>query len=104
MVINTKGSLVKVDDVVRALQTVIDPELELDLWYLGLIYDIAIQERCVEIVMTFTSPFCPMADDILREVKEKVGALPGVDSVKTRVVFDPPWQPPDDLAGMLGFM
>lgn len=90
--------------VIEALQKVEDPELFLDIWFLGLIYGIEIDERQVNIEMTFTSPMCPAGPMLVEDVKTQVGALDEVDEVEVKIVFDPPWEPSDEVKGMLGMM
>lgn len=80
------------DLVTGALKEVYDPELPVNIFDLGLIYKINVDDNNkVEIVMTLTAPNCPMADELLAEVDEKVKALQGVDVVDVKVVFSPPW-------------
>ncbi len=90
------------EQVVEALGKVVDPELFIDVWTLGLIYNIAIDGDAVDIRMTFTSIACPAGPQLVEDVRTKVGAVPGVDSVKVQVVFQPPWEPSEDLKAMLG--
>lgn len=92
------------ETIIEALKTVEDPELFLDIWFLGLIYSIAIEEGKVLIEMTFTSPMCPAGPFLINQVKSKVGAIEGVASVEVQVVFTPPWVPSDEVKGMLGMM
>ena len=92
------------DQVIEALKTVEDPELFLDIWFLGLVYDVQIEDARVDVEMTFTSPMCPAGPQLIADVKEKVGAIDGVDAVEVKVVFNPPWQPSDDVKAMLGMM
>ena len=78
--------------VVDALHTVYDPEIPIDIYELGLIYEISIfPVNRVYILMTLTSPNCPAAEIIPEEVKQKVGAVPGVDGVELELTFDPPY-------------
>jgi metal-sulfur cluster biosynthetic enzyme len=84
------------------LRTVEDPELFLDIWFLGLIYNISINEKKVEIEMTLTSPMCPIGPMLMEEVKQKVKALPDVEEVEVKLTFNPPWEPPEDVKAMLG--
>lgn len=79
------------DQVVEALKTVKDPEIPVDIWELGLVYEIQVEASSVSIRMTLTAPNCPVAGDIVAEVEEKVRALDGVDEVQVELVFDPPW-------------
>lgn len=79
-------------DVVLALKQVYDPEIPVNIYDLGLIYDLYIGKgHNVEIKMTFTAPNCPMADDVLQEVKTSVEDVPGVSSCRIDLVFDPVW-------------
>jgi FeS assembly SUF system protein len=79
-------------DVIAALKTVYDPEIPADIYELGLIYDIAIDgERNVAIAMTLTAPACPVAGEMPQWVENAVNAVPGVNSVKVTMTFDPPW-------------
>lgn len=79
-------------DVVRALRQVFDPEIPVNIYDLGLIYDITVDdEQKVFIKMTMTAPNCPMADDLFMQVNEAVRDVPGVTDCAVEVVFDPPW-------------
>jgi len=78
--------------VIEALKTVHDPEIPVDIYELGLIYDLRIEdEGKVYIRMTLTSPMCPVAESLPLEVQQKVLEVPGVRDVDLEVVFDPPW-------------
>ena len=80
------------DDIVAALKTVYDPEIPADIYELGLIYRVDIADgRNVAIDMTLTAPGCPVAGDMPGWVEDAVGNVPGVQSVKVAMVFDPPW-------------
>lgn len=93
------------DQIIEALKTIEDPEIFLDIWFLGLIYRVEPKEDgLVEIDLTFTTPLCPAGPQIIGEIQEKVGKIAGVTSVQIKVVFDPPWQPSDEVKGMLGMM
>jgi metal-sulfur cluster biosynthetic enzyme len=92
------------DDVIEAIKTVEDPELFLDIWFLGLIYRIVVDGSRVEIDMTFTSPMCPAGPQLIDEVKTKVSALEGVEEVELQVVFEPQWEPSDDVKAMMGMI
>ncbi len=80
-------------DVKKALRGVKDPELDLDLVVLGLVYDIEVSEGDVHVVMTLTSPMCPAAGQILEDAQNAVLAVEGVDSAEVELTFDPPWTP-----------
>lgn len=80
------------EKVLAALKTVYDPEIPVDIYELGLIYEISIfPVNSVYILMTLTSPNCPAAEIIPQEVKDKVGAVPGVQNVELELTFDPPY-------------
>ncbi|HEX6133799.1 MAG TPA: metal-sulfur cluster assembly factor [Longimicrobiales bacterium] len=80
-------------DVRRALRKVKDPELNLDLVVLGLIYDIEIQDSHVKASISLTSPFCPVAGQILDEAKSAIEGVEGVESAEVELTFQPPWTP-----------
>jgi FeS assembly SUF system protein len=78
--------------IVGALSTVFDPEIPVNIYELGLIYDVIVDEaNAVLIRMTLTAPGCPAAQVLPEEVRTKVAAIPGVASVTVEVVWDPPW-------------
>jgi FeS assembly SUF system protein len=78
--------------VVEVLKTIYDPEIPVDVFELGLIYEVNIDaDKNVSIDMTLTSPNCPVAETMPKEVEDKVGAIEGVNSAKVNIVFDPPW-------------
>jgi metal-sulfur cluster biosynthetic enzyme len=78
--------------ITATLQTIFDPELSVNVWDLGLIYGVNIDEQNnVLIVMTFTTPLCPFGDMITQEIQEKLENLEGVNSVALDITFDPPW-------------
>lgn len=77
----------------QALELVYDPELEIDLVNLGLVYEITIRARQVELLMTLTTMGCPAQDEIQQDVIDAVAGLPGVDEVKITWTFSPPWTP-----------
>ncbi|HEV2845319.1 MAG TPA: SUF system Fe-S cluster assembly protein [Thermoanaerobaculia bacterium] len=80
--------------IVEALQTIFDPEIPVNIYELGLIYDIDIQEEgAVHVKMTLTSPGCPVAGSLPGEVKAKVESVPGVTAAEVELVWDPSWNP-----------
>ena len=82
------------DDIVAALKTVYDPEIPADIYELGLIYKIDIEDdRSVKIEMTLTAPGCPVAGEMPGWVQNAVSAVEGVSGVDVDMVFDPPWTP-----------
>lgn len=82
------------DQVIEALRTVYDPEIPVNIFELGLIYKIDVDDQnAVHVDMTLTSPMCPVAETLPDEVKTKVEALEGVNGAVVNVVWDPPWNP-----------
>ena len=82
------------DDLIEALKTVYDPEIPVDIYELGLIYKVDINDdRHVDIEMTLTAPACPVAGEMPGWVENAVGAVEGVSGVEVKMVFDPPWTP-----------
>lgn len=80
-------------DVRRALRKVKDPELNLDLVVLGLVYDIEVQDTHVKATVSLTSPFCPVAGQILDEAKAAIEGVEGVETAEVELTFQPPWTP-----------
>lgn len=79
--------------VIDTIKTCYDPEIPVDIWELGLIYEISISdEKDVEIKMTLTSPSCPVAETLPVEVEQKIKEIEGVKSGKVEITFDPPWE------------
>ncbi|MEQ6165941.1 MULTISPECIES: DUF59 domain-containing protein [unclassified Ekhidna] len=80
------------EDIIRAIKNVYDPEIPVDVYELGLIYEINILPvNNVEIIMTLTSPSCPAAESLPGEVEANVKAVPGVNEVNLELTFDPPY-------------
>jgi FeS assembly SUF system protein len=80
------------NDLVAALKTVYDPEIPVDIYELGLIYRLEVDDdRNIDLDMTLTAPGCPVAGDMPGWVENAVSAVPGVGRVKVNLVFDPPW-------------
>ena len=80
------------DDIVAALKTVYDPEIPADIYELGLIYKVDIEDdRSVKIDMTLTTPNCPSAGELPGMVENAVASVPGVSGAKVTIVWDPPW-------------
>lgn len=78
--------------VIEALHTCYDPEIPVDIYELGLIYQVKVDEQGIaDIVMTLTSPNCPSAMTLPGEVKARVEAVPGITAARVEVTFDPPW-------------
>ncbi len=81
------------EQIVKVLKTCYDPEIPIDVYELGLIYDVMVNEetRDVKILMTLTTPNCPVAESLPQEVKEKVRSVDMVNEVELELTFDPPW-------------
>jgi metal-sulfur cluster biosynthetic enzyme len=80
-------------DVRNALKTVKDPELGLDLVVLGLVYDIQVEDADVKVIISLTSPLCPVAGQIVEDAKQAALAVEGVETADVELTFDPPWTP-----------
>ncbi len=80
--------------VVEVLKTIYDPEIPVNIYEIGLIYEVNVDDDAnVRILMTLTSPMCPVAESLPPEVEEKVSAVDGVASAKVEITWDPPWDP-----------
>ena len=84
------------DNIIQALKTVYDPEIPVDVYELGLIYNIKIHDKVdniqrVDILMTLTSPNCPVAESLPLEIQDAATAVEGVDDVNVELTFDPPF-------------
>jgi FeS assembly SUF system protein len=80
------------ETVVKVLKTIYYPEIPVDIYELGLIYDVFLNEdNDVKILMTLTTPNCPVAESLPQEVKDKVASIEGVKSAEVEMTFDPPW-------------
>ena len=80
------------DEIVGVLKSIFDPEIPVDIYELGLIYDVFVNEDAdVKILMTLTTPNCPVAETLPKEVEEKVKSLDAVKDAKVEITFDPPW-------------
>ena len=90
------------EQLIAILKEVKDPELGLDVWTLGLIYDFIIRDQFVGIKMTFTSPMCPFGPQMVEEIKLKIKEKAPEYTVDIDIVFTPPWQPSDEVREMLG--
>ncbi|MBI5073514.1 metal-sulfur cluster assembly factor [Candidatus Woesearchaeota archaeon] len=90
--------------IIKALKTIEDPELGVDIWTLGLIYNLDYnkEEKKVHVLMTFTSIMCPVGPMIVQSIEQKIKLLPDIEKVSVEVVFAPPWEPTDELREMLG--
>lgn len=85
--------MVTMEEIVKALKECYDPEIPVNVWDLGLIYDVSVDGEKVHVKMTLTAPGCPMHTFISQEVKEKLQSISGVREATVEVVWDPPWSP-----------
>lgn len=96
------------NEAIKTLETVYDPEIPVNIYELGLIYEVNVNNNLdIEIIMSLTSPFCPAAQSMPEEIKDKLGKIEGVGEVDVKITFDPPWS--QDLMSesaklQLGFM
>ncbi len=96
------------NEAIKVLETVYDPEIPVNIYELGLIYEVNVSNDLnIEIIMSLTSPFCPAAQSMPEEIKQKLSAMEGVKEVTVTVTFEPPWS--QDLMSesaklQLGFM
>jgi FeS assembly SUF system protein len=83
--------MVSKEDIIEAIKTVYDPEIPVNIWDLGLIYGVDISAEEIVITMTFTSPTCPMMEELLQQVKDAVAAVANGVPVRVELVWNPPW-------------
>lgn len=80
------------EEIVKVLKTIYDPEIPVDIYELGLIYDVMVNtDYEVKILMTLTSPNCPVAESLPQEVEQKITAIDNVKAAEVEITFDPPW-------------
>jgi len=79
------------EKIIENIKKVFDPEIPVNIYELGLIYDIKIEDGDVEVIMTLTSPFCPVAGSLPKEVAARVSEVEGVKKANVELVFEPPW-------------
>lgn len=90
------------EELIEIFKSYDDPELNIDVWTLGLIYKIEILSNDhIKVLLTFTSPMCPFGPEMVAELKKRIQEK-GVKEVDIEVTFDPPWQPSEELKEMLG--
>ncbi len=91
-IINTENKELA-DQVIDVLKTIYDPEIPVDIWELGLIYEVNINsDNEVEVKMTLTSPSCPVAETLPPETEQKIAEVEGVRKAKVEITFEPPWE------------
>ena len=80
------------EKIIKVLKTIFDPEIPVDIYELGLIYDVFVNEDFdAKILMTLTSPNCPVAESLPADVEQKVKSIKGINQVEVEMTFDPPW-------------
>ncbi|RPG61392.1 MAG: SUF system Fe-S cluster assembly protein [Flavobacteriaceae bacterium TMED206] len=80
------------EKIIKVLKTIFDPEIPVDIYELGLIYDVFVNEDFdAKILMTLTSPNCPVAESLPADVEQKVKSIKGINNVEVEMTFDPPW-------------
>ena len=79
------------DKVIAEIKKIYDPEIPVNIYELGLIYDISIKDKNVSVKMTLTTPNCPVAESLLKEVKDSIMEINGVNKVELDLVWEPPW-------------
>jgi len=79
------------ENIIDALKKIYDPEIPVNIWDLGLIYNISIGADEIVVTMTFTSPTCPMMEEMLQMVRDNVASVSGEKPVRVELVWDPPW-------------
>lgn len=102
MAIKILSNMFTREDVIEALKTVQDPEVNLDIWTMGLIYNLEVAGDTVKILMTYTTPFCPWGPQLNDAITTTLTDSLGVKNVDITLTFDPPYTMPDDLRAMLG--
>ena len=89
------------EHVIERLETIMDPEVNMDIYTMGLIYDIRIDGDSAHITMTYTTPFCPAGPLLQQQIRDELLAL-GFQKAGIEVTFDPPWKLPEALKAVLG--
>ena len=79
------------EKIIKEIKKIYDPEIPVNIYELGLIYDIIINDKNVLVKMTLTSPNCPVAESLPKEVKDSILEVDGIDKVDLKLVWDPPW-------------
>ena len=99
-------NIINKDEIIEILKQCYDPEIPIDLWNLGLIYEIIIKENNINITMSLTTPGCTMGQYMSDDIKSKVESVDGINNATVEVTFDPPWEPEmmtDEARIKLGF-
>ena len=80
------------EDIIKEIKKIYDPEIPVNIYELGLIYDVKVKEDNAKIIMTLTSPNCPVAESLPQEVKDSAMQVKGIEKVDLDLVFEPPWE------------
>ena len=81
------------DQAIDIIKTIYDPEIPINIYELGLVYDVQVNEEdAVHVIMTLTAPNCPVADSLPQEVEDKLKGLPGITDASVEITWDPPWE------------
>ena len=97
-----KGKEPTRDDAVEVLKKIVDPELMIDIWTLGLIYEVLVKEKdAIFIKMTFTTPLCPYAPELVAQIRAGLTNI-GFTDIEMAYSFDPPWEPSEEVKMLLG--
>jgi FeS assembly SUF system protein len=91
--VETAGSGDLVEDIIAALKEIYDPEIPVNIYDLGLIYNVEVSDGHALVTMTLTTPHCPVAESMPAEVELRVGAVPGVGDAEVNLVWEPAWDP-----------
>lgn len=94
--------ITKEELIEKVFKKYVDKEIDMDVWTLGLVYNLEVVDNKVMVTMTFTSPLCPYGPQMVEEIKQEIKKL-GVAQVQMIVTFEPLWQPSEELKEMLGF-
>ena len=79
------------DKIIKEIKKIYDPEIPVNIYELGLIYDVSVKDKNISIKMTLTTPNCPVAESLPKEVKDSIMEIDGVEKVDLELVWDPPW-------------
>ena len=91
------------EEVIKILETIDYPEIHLDVWTMGLIYNLEVTNENVDIKMTFTTPLCPYGPELVEEIKRRIKEdVKGIKKVNVEIVMEPKWKPSEELRAILG--
>jgi metal-sulfur cluster biosynthetic enzyme len=96
--------MVSNEEVEKVFKEYLDPEIMIDVWTLGLIYDIKIDGASVDVTMTFTSPTCPFGPQMVEDLESEIKKVDGVEKVQINITFEPAWKPSEEVKEMLGLL